>query len=135
MAIKRLKDPVLLFSDLDMDLTIDPLTKDVSAVTGENAVKQALKNLLLFKKFDKPFHPEINAGITDLLFEPASQITMFQMKRKIMDTIVSFDNRIRAVQVDILDMMDENAYKIDVQYQIQNAVQTFRTTIIVQRIR
>ncbi|NBR24347.1 MAG: hypothetical protein EBU08_11380, partial [Micrococcales bacterium] len=78
---------------------------------------------------------EINAGITDLLFEPASQITMFQMKRKIMDTIVSFDNRIRAVQVDILDMMDENAYKIDVQYQIQNAVQTFRTTIIVQRIR
>lgn len=135
MAIKTIKDPVLRVSDLDMDLTMDPLTNDVSAVTGENAVKQALKNLLLFKKFDKPFHPEINSGITDLLFEPASQITMFQMKRKIMDTIVSFDNRIRAVQVDILDMMDENAYKIDVQYQIQNAVQTFRTTIIVQRIR
>ena len=38
MAIKRLKDPVLLFSDLDMDLTIDPLTKDVSAITGENTV-------------------------------------------------------------------------------------------------
>ena len=118
-----------------MDLMMNPLTKDVSVVTGENAVKQALKNLLLFRKFDKPFHPEINAGITDLLFEPASQITMFQMKRKIMETITSFDSRIRAVQVDIFDMIDENAYKIDVQYQIQNAVQTYHTTIIVQRIR
>ena len=135
MAIKRLKDPVLQFSDLDMDLSIDPLTNDVSAVTGENTVKQALKNLLLFKRFDKPFHPEINSGITDLLFEPASQITMFQMKRKIMDTITSFDSRIRGVQVDIFDMVDENAYRIDVQYQIQNAVQTFKTTILVQRTR
>jgi phage baseplate assembly protein W len=135
VAIKRLKDPVLQFSDLDMDLSIDPLTNDVSAVTGENTVKQALKNLLLFKRFDKPFHPEINSGITDLLFEPASQITMFQMKRKIMDTITSFDSRIRGVQVDIFDMVDENAYRIDVQYQIQNAVQTFKTTILVQRTR
>ena len=135
MAIKKYKDPVLDFSDLDMDLMMNPLTKDVSKVTGENAVKQALKNLLLFRKFDKPFHPEINSGIMDLLFEPASQITMFQMKRKIMDMIVAFDRRIRGVQVDITDMSDENAYKIDVQYQIQNAVQTFNSTIVVKRLR
>jgi len=135
MSIKRLKDPVLLFSDLDMDLTIDPLTKDVSAITGENTVKQALKNLLQFKKYDKPFHPEIDSGITDLLFENANSMIMFQMKRKITEMIRSYESRIRGLQVDIVDLSDENSYQIDVQFQIQNSVQTYRATVIVERIR
>jgi phage baseplate assembly protein W len=135
MAIKRLKDPVLLFSDLDMDLTIDPLTKDVSAITGENTVKQALKNLLQFKKYDKPFHPEIDSGITDLLFENANSMIMFQMKRKITEMIRSYESRISGLQVDIVDLSDQNSYQIDVQFQIQNSVQTYRATVIVERIR
>jgi phage baseplate assembly protein W len=135
MSIKRLKDPVLLFSDLDMDLTIDPLTKDVSAITGENTVKQALKNLLQFKKYDKPFHPEIDSGITDLLFENANSMIMFQMKRKITEMIRSYESRIRGLQVDIVDLSDQNSYQIDVQFQIQNSVQTYRATVIVERIR
>jgi phage baseplate assembly protein W len=135
MAIKRLKDPVLLFSDLDMDLTIDPLTKDVSSITGENTVKQALKNLLQFKKYDKPFHPEIDSGITDLLFENANSMIMFQMKRKITEMIRSYESRIRGLQVDIVDLSDQNSYQIDVQFQIQNSVQTYRATVIVERIR
>ena len=124
-----------MFSDLDMDLTIDPLTKDVSAITGENTVKQALKNLLQFKKYDKPFHPEIDSGITDLLFENANSMIMFQMKRKITEMIRSYESRIRGLQVDIVDLSDENSYQIDVQFQIQNSVQTYRATVIVERIR
>jgi phage baseplate assembly protein W len=135
VAIKRLKDPVLLLSDLDMDLTMDPLTKDVSAVTGENTVKQALQNLLRFKKYDKPFHPEIDSGIMDLLFENADSIVMFQMKRKITEMIASYESRVRGVIVDIVDLTEENAYKIDVQFQIQNSVETYRATVIVERIR
>ena len=135
MAIKRIKDPVLLFSDLDMDLTINPLTKDVSSITGENTVKQALKNLLRFKKYDKPFHPEVDSGIMDLLFESANPIIMFQIKRKITEVITSYESRVRGLQVDIVDLSETNAYRIDVQFQIQNSVETYRTTVIVERIR
>jgi len=135
MAVNRIKDPVLLLSDLDMDLTINPLTKDVSSVTGENTVKQALKNLLRFRKYDKPFHPEVDAGVMDLLFEPANPIVMFQIKRKIVETINSYESRVRGLQVDIVDLSEENAYRIDVQFQIQNSVETYRTTVIVERIR
>ena len=135
MAINKLKDPVLMLSDIDMDLTMDPLTKDVSAVTGEKTVRQALVNLLRFRKYDKPFHPEIDSGIMDLLFEPASSIIMFQMKRKITDMIRSYEPRVRGLIVDIVDMSEENAYKIDVQFQVQNSAQTFRATVMVERIR
>jgi phage baseplate assembly protein W len=135
MAVNRIKDPVLLLSDLDMDLTMNPLTKDVSSVTGENTVKQALKNLLRFRKYDKPFHPEVDAGVMDLLFEPANPIVICQIKRKIVETINSYESRVRGLQVDIVDLSEENAYRIDVQFQIQNSVETYRTTVIVERIR
>lgn len=135
MAIKRVKDPVLLFSDLDMDLTMDPLTKDVSAVTGENTVKRALRNLLLFRKYDKPFHPEIDAGIMDLLFEPASPIIAFQLKRKISEMIRSYESRVSELVVEIYDDEEQNAYKIDVQFQIQNSVEIYRTTVMIERVR
>ena len=135
MAVNRIKDPVLLLSDLDMNLTMNPLTKDVSSVTGENTVKQALKNLLRFRKYDKPFHPEVDAGVMDLLFEPANPIIIFQIKRKIVETINSYESRVRGLQVDIVDLSEENAYRIDVQFQIQNSVETYRTTVIVERIR
>ncbi len=135
MAVNRIKDPILLLSDLDMDLTMNPLTKDVSSVTGENTVKQALKNLLRFRKYDKPFHPEVDAGVMDLLFEPANPIVIFQIKRKIVETINSYESRVRGLQVDIVDLSEENAYRIDVQFQIQNSVETYRTTVIVERIR
>jgi|694.fasta_scaffold00120_81 phage baseplate assembly protein W len=135
MATNWRKDPILSFSDIDMDLTKDPLTEDVTSITGEEVVKQSLKNLLQFKRYEKPFHPEIESGITDLLFEPVSPIIMIQMKRKITELIQTYERRVRAVQVDIFDLMDENSYRIDVQFQVQNKVDVFRATVIVERIR
>jgi phage baseplate assembly protein W len=135
MATNWRKDPILSFSDIDMDLAKDPLTKDVVSVTGEDVVRQSLKNLLQFKRYEKPFHPEIESGITDLLFEPVSPIIMIQMKRKITELIQTYERRVRAVQVEIYDLMDENSYRIDVQFQVQNKVEVFRATVIVERIR
>ena len=135
MATNWQKDPVLSFSDLDMDLTMNPLTEDVSSVTGENAVKQSLRNLLQFRRHEKPFHPEIESGISDLLFEPATPLVMIQMKRKITELVQTYEKRVRALEVNILDMTEENSYLIDVQFQVQNRVEVFRATVIVERIR
>lgn len=135
MATNWRKDPILSFSDIDMDMTMDPLTEDVSAITGEDVVTQSLRNLLQFRRYEKPFHPEIESGITDLLFEPAHPIVMIQMKRKISELIQTYEKRVRALEVNILDMTDENSYRIDVQFQLQNRVEVLRATVIVERIR
>jgi phage baseplate assembly protein W len=135
MATNWRKDPILSFSDIDMDLTQDPLTKDVSSVTGEAVVTQALKNLMQFRRYEKPFHPEIESGISDLLFEPATPIVMIQMKRKIMELVQTYEKRVRSLQVNIIDLSDENSYRIDLQYQLHNRVEVFRATIIIERIR
>ena len=104
MAVNKIKDPILSFSDIDMDLSMNALSKDIMPVTGIDAIKQSLKNLMLFKKGEKPFHPEIESGIMDLLFEPANSIIMFQMKRKISELIQAYEKRIRATNINILDL-------------------------------
>ncbi|MGA1048851.1 MAG: hypothetical protein ACO3UU_12655 [Minisyncoccia bacterium] len=45
-----------IFSDLDFNFTAHPVTKDVSRKYDENAIKQSLKNLLLTRNFERPFH-------------------------------------------------------------------------------
>lgn len=135
MATNKFKDPILAFSDLNMDLKKDPLTNDIVSVVGPDTVKQSLKNLLRFRRYEKPFHPEINSGITDLLFEPATPIVSFQIKRKITELIQAYERRVRSLEVNIIDLIDQNSYKIEVQFQMQNYVETFKATVIVERIR
>lgn len=135
MAVNRLKDPILAFSDIDMNLTMNPLTEDVSNVTGVDAVKQSLRNLLRFRRHDKPFHPEIESGITDLLFEPANPVIILQIKRKITELIQAYEKRVRASNINIIDLSSENAYRIDIEFQVENRVETFRATLMVERTR
>jgi phage baseplate assembly protein W len=135
VATNKFKDPILAFSDLNMDLKKDPLTNDIVSVVGPDTVKQSLKNLLRFRRYEKPFHPEINSGITDLLFEPATPIVSFQIKRKITELIQAYERRVRSLEVNIIDLIDQNSYKIEVQFQMQNYVETFKATVIVERIR
>ncbi len=58
-----------IFSDLDFNFTAHPVTKDVSRRYDENSVKTALKNLILTRNYERPFHSEIGSPIRSLMFE------------------------------------------------------------------
>ncbi len=45
------------WADLDLDFVAHPITKDIVRKTNVEAVKRAVKNLILTNKYDKPFHP------------------------------------------------------------------------------
>ena len=48
------------YTDLDMSLTMLPTTKDLVKLRDEQAVKNALKNLLLTELGEFPFTPEVD---------------------------------------------------------------------------
>ena len=54
-------------SDLDINFDRNPLSGDVAMRRDEEAIKRSLKNLILLKRNEKPFHPEIYSGILDML--------------------------------------------------------------------
>ena len=56
------------WSDLDLDFTKHPVTKDIVRKTNVEAVKRSVRNLILTNRYERPFHPEIDGGVTRHLF-------------------------------------------------------------------
>jgi len=56
------------WADLDLDFVNHPITKDIVRKTNVEAVKRAVRNLILTNRYDKAFHPEIDGGVTRHLF-------------------------------------------------------------------
>jgi phage baseplate assembly protein W len=122
-------------ADLDINFERNIFTNDVTVKTGEEAVRRALKNLILLKGNEKPFHPEISAGITDLLFENADPILVEEIKRRIRETILKFEPRISQVKIDMEYNIDRNYVSVKILYTIKNVQQVFTTNLTLQRTR
>ena len=88
-----------IYSDLDFNFTAHPVTKDLVRRYDEDAVKTALKNLILTRNFERPFHSEIGSPIRALLFEPATPMLGVMLKQAIIDVINNFEPRVNLIDV------------------------------------
>ena len=123
------------FSDINLLFTSHPATADVTKVTNENAVKAAVRNLILTKNYERPFHPEIGCQITSLLFENFNPITVNTMKRTIQDVIEKFKPRVRITQIVIIDKSDVNSIDETVQFAVNNTERPITVTTTLTRAR
>ena len=109
-----------IYRDINLNLSQNPITNDVTTVTDVNAVKRSMNNLLNTNHYDRPFHPEIGSAIQHLLFEDYGPITANRMKRAIEEVIGNFEPRARITQVDCNPMEDGNDYDIIIHFYVEN---------------
>lgn len=103
-----------VYSDLDLSFNIHPTSKDMKPVYDLAAVKNSISNLVQTSFRERPFHPEIGAGIRALLFEPVDLFTSLALKDNILRVINQFEPRVKDVTVQIQDDSERNAYVITV---------------------
>jgi len=107
--------------DLSNDFLLNPLTGDVSIKKGEDAIRQSLKNLLLMQKFDKPFDPDLDVGIQELLFEQLPLDVFNEILRdKINYIIKEYEPRVVLQNVEMKELPDQNKVLIDITYSVKN---------------
>lgn len=123
------------YSDLDFNFTAHPVTKDVSRRFDENAVKTSLKNLILTRNYERPFHSEIGSPIRALMFEPASPMLNITLKRAIIDVINNFEPRIDLTEVSVISSPDNNAVYITVYFKLLNTQQPLSLDLTLERTR
>jgi phage baseplate assembly protein W len=123
------------FSDLDLNFTKNPVTKDVTRRYDEDAVKNSIKNLVLTSNYERPFHSEIGSPIRQLLFEPATPMLGAMLKRSIEDLINTFEPRVNLI--DIICVVAEDDYTIDVsiEFTILNTTAPITLDLTLQRTR
>lgn len=103
--------PSNIYSDLDLDFIRNPISGDVGIKKDIEAVKRSLRNLLLYKRYEKPFQPEFSADVQSLLFENNSPVYLTAMKRKIEDAIRSFEPRIEYLDVQFSSYVSSSGYE------------------------
>ena len=114
----------LLFQDreyVDIDLNFTKArSTDVARKKGENAIKQALKVLLLTGPAERLFHPEVPSGDRSLLFDMVTPTTAYELQTTIEEVINNFEPRVNLVNVDVSANPDEAAYDVSVEFSIVN---------------
>jgi phage baseplate assembly protein W len=109
----------IIYSDLDMTLTRGS-SNDIVPLTDIDAIKNSIRNLVLCKTYDRPFEPHLGTRLKNLLFENVTPLTAIAVKDEILNVIKKHESRISTVNVNIIDMSDENAYHVTVQFAINN---------------
>lgn len=119
-----------VYADLSLDFTPNPITGDVSPLTNERAVKNALVNMLRTRIGSKPFFPEYGTNTERYLFEMTDPVSEAELNEEIADTIRKFEPRIQLISIET--SIEENLIGIKIDYYIINVsgVQTLDTSIV-----
>jgi phage baseplate assembly protein W len=123
------------FSDLDLNFTAHPVTKDIVRKYDEEAIKASVKNLVLTQNYERPFHSEIGSQIRGLLFEPATPMLNVMLKRAITDTIINFEPRVRLNEVLVTISPDNNEVYVSIYFTIINTTKPLQVSLVLTRSR
>jgi phage baseplate assembly protein W len=127
--------PKRIYKDIDMSFSPNVLTKDVGKKFDVNAVKQAIKNVLLTQKGEKPFNPNYGSGVYDLLFEPMDYFVSSIMQKEIETTLENYERRVKVIDVICEPNFDLNQYEIRVEFFVVGIKEPQVYTNILERLR
>lgn len=123
------------FTDLDLNFTKHPVTRDVTVKVDDEAIKASIRNLVLTSNYEKPFHSEIGSQLPALLFEPASPITALLIQRAIIQTITNFEPRVTLTDVAVRFSQDNNSVYATIEYKIINTSTPQTVNLTLERTR
>lgn len=121
--------------DLDLALTLHPIRKDIMPLKDDNAIKNAVKNLLLTNFYERPFNQDIGANLRGLLFEPADSITVIALRDNIRRVIKQYEQRVSVRGVRVKYIEASNEYNITVIFKIKEYDTNESVEIILRRLR
>jgi len=123
------------FVDIDLSFKVNPFTKDIYLKTDEDAVKTALKHLILTKNFERPFHPEIGTQVQSLMFENFSPAVKIALERTIQETIELFEPRVRLIDIAVSETRMSNDLVINIVFALRNTETPITLTTLLSRVR
>jgi phage baseplate assembly protein W len=123
------------YIDLDLNFMIHPIRKDINTHKAENAVINSVKNLILTNHFERPFQPEVGSNIRRMLFENVDVILAAQIEREIEETINNFEPRVQISSIIATPALDENGYRVIMEFFVINNPDPIKINFFLERIR
>lgn len=121
--------------DLNLDCTAHPVTGDISKLTGADAIKRSIRNLILTNNYEVEFMPDLGSGITGLLFENLTAITGELIKRAIEGVVRVYEKRAQIVEINVYVDYDRNGYRAEIVFYPINESTPAKVDLFLARTR
>lgn len=120
-----------LYADIDFSFQAHPITGDVAKKYDVNAVKQALKTLVLTNFYERPFNPKLGSPVYGMLFENIDIISANSLKLQLELLINKYEPRVRSQEIDVVPLLDDNAFDVTIYFYVVGVRDpvTFSTTL------
>lgn len=89
-----------MYKDLNLSFRMHPVTKDLSTVTDNAAIKQSLKNLILTKTYER-VDESIGTNVKQSLFKLSSVLDIHTLKSDIIELIENYESRVKVENVSV----------------------------------
>jgi phage baseplate assembly protein W len=123
------------YKDLDLNMNIHPVRKDVNKHVGDLAVINSIKNILSTNKNERLFNPSFGGNIRALLFENADNLTAIRMEKQIVNLVENFEPRASISKVVVTPEPDINSFKVYLEFFIVNRTDPIAVTFQLERTR
>ena len=106
------------FRDFSLTFEKNAVTNDILSLKNEAAIKESVKNIVLYNFYEKPFDPFFGGNILGLLFENSTPTMVLEVKNRIEKSIEIHEPRVTAVSVQVQFEEDRNELNCKIQYLI-----------------
>tara|TARA_Y100001972_G_C7482420_1_gene245087 strand:- start:194 stop:622 length:429 start_codon:yes stop_codon:yes gene_type:complete len=124
-----------IYSDLDLDFQMNPVTKDVPFLKDVEAVKRSVKNLMQTNYYDRPFQPELGSNLRAMLFENITPQISHMISKLIEKLIINYEPRAQVIQVITRPNLDRNAYQVTLSFRVLNHPEPVTIESFLERLR
>ena len=108
-----------IYKDIDLNFEPKPLSVDVDSLIGVNAIKQSLKNIVLYNIFEKPYSSEFDVGLRNLLFENKGHGFQNFLRKRVRILIEAYEPRVILNDVLVKFISERNSMQISVFYTVK----------------
>ena len=121
------------YKDLDLFFTAHPITGDVATKSDSDAVRRAVRNIVLTNYYERPFKPSLGGNVRGLLFELDTDRKVRRARRELAKAIENFEPRVSNVRC-VFDV-EGNTLDVTVYYSIENGISNQEIQFTVNRTR
>ena len=115
MAVTRISQA---FKDISLSFDPHPVTKDLTIIKNENAIKRSIRNLVQTIPTERFFQPLIGSGVRESLFDFVDFGTASVIQKEIETVIENFEPRVKLRDVDVMADIDNHVFNVTIRYTI-----------------
>lgn len=126
---------ISIYSDFKKDLEASPLSRDLTLLKDEDAVKESIRNLLLTDRGERLMQPNLGGNLKAMLFENITPAVLTLIEDQVRTTINLHEPRAELIDVIVSSNIDDNVVRVHVQFYIQNNQQPISVDVFLERTR